>query len=169
MKDIAIREATADDIHAIVRVRRAAFTEEEVRGWTTPEHSIFFSRPALRAAWDKNDTLKEGWKIAVAERGGNVSGFIVFGIKDGCGFIENLNVAKPQQRMGVGKALVLYVENSAKAAGCRLMKTDTTENADGIPWKSYGFWTKMGYKDTGERLPTESDFKEIRFLKELTR
>ena len=41
------------------------------------------------------------------------------------------------------------------------MKTDTTENVDGVPWKSYTFWKRMGYEDTKERLLTNYDFKEI--------
>ena len=47
------------------------------------------------------------------------------------------------------------------------MKTDTTENIEGIPWKSHGFWIKMGYKDIGERLITKWDFKTIPFVKNL--
>lgn len=47
------------------------------------------------------------------------------------------------------------------------MRTDTTENANWEPWKSYDFWLKMGYEDTGERLPTDYDFKEIQFIKRL--
>jgi len=47
------------------------------------------------------------------------------------------------------------------------MKTDTVESAEGIPWKSYGFWTRIGYKDTGERLATKWDFKIIPFIKNL--
>jgi len=109
--------------------------------------------------------LKDGWRVAVAKYDCRIAGFIVFGVKGECGFIENLNVAKEEQGKGVGKALVKYVENIAKASECRVMKTDTTENAEGIPWKSYGFWTKMGYRDTGERLDTKYDFKEIPFVK----
>ena len=168
MKEIAIREATADDIPAIVGVRRAAFTDEEVRGFTPPEHSMFYSPRELRRAWDKDDRLKNGWKVAVAQKSREIVGFIVFGMKGDFGFIDNLNVTKQQEGKGVGRALVNYVEDVAKAAGCNVMETDTTENAEGVPWKSYGFWTKMGYEDTGERLPTEWDFKEIRFVKNLT-
>jgi hypothetical protein len=47
------------------------------------------------------------------------------------------------------------------------MKTDTSENAMGVPWKAYGFWRRMGFKDTGDRLSTKYDFKEIPLIKEL--
>jgi len=62
---------------------------------------------------------------------------------------------------------VTHVENIALANGYSLMKTDTTENAEGVPWKSYGFWTKMGYKDTRERMPTKWGFKTIPLVKNL--
>ncbi len=74
---------------------------------------------------------------------------------------------KQQQGKGVGKALILSVEEIARSKGAHLMRTDTTENALGKSWKSYGFWTKMGYKDTGERLPTKWEFKEIALIKNL--
>ena len=92
---------------------------------------------------------------------------MVFKIENGAGYIDNINVSKRQQREGTGKALVHYAEDIARSRGVRTMRTDTTENAEGKPWKSYGFWTKMGYKDTGERLPTKLNFKEINFTKKL--
>ena len=39
------------------------------------------------------------------------------------------------------------------------MKTDISENAREVLWKTYGFWKRMSYEDTGERLPTNYDFK----------
>ena len=105
--------------------------------------------------------------VFVAEDDGKMVGFIVFKMKRDYGCIDNIVVAKEEQGKGIGRALVAYVEGIARAQGCYLMKTDTTENADGVPWKSYRFWTRMGYEDTGERLPTNYDFKEILLIKRL--
>ena len=55
------------------------------------------------------------------------------------GCIDNIVVAKEEQGKGIGRALIAHVEGIAKFKGCYLMKTDTTENADGVPWKSYSF------------------------------
>ena len=164
---LVIREATAEDIPSIVKVRRAAFTQEEVRGFTTPEPSIYYTCEGLRRVWEKENVLKDGWEIAVAESKGGIVGFIVYKMEGGCGFIDLIDVAKDSQGKGVGRSLVTHAEETAKAAGCRKMQTDTTENAEGIPWKAYSFWKKMGYRDTGERLPTEWDFKTIPFEKNL--
>ena len=61
----------------------------------------------------------------------------------------------------------MYVEKIAKSKDCHFMKTDTTENVSGIPWKAYSFWLRLVYEDTGELLPTNYYFKEIPFVKRL--
>jgi hypothetical protein len=47
------------------------------------------------------------------------------------------------------------------------MRMDTTGNAAGVPWNAYRFWTRMGYEDTGERLPTPHDFTGIPLINRL--
>lgn len=167
MDKLFIRKANAKDISSIVKVRKAAFTAEEVQGFTAPTPSIFYSCARLQKAWEKDNNLKGGWNVYVVENDRRVVGFIVFKLEKGVGYIDNINIAKTCQGKGVGKALVSYVEQIAITHGISVMKTDTTENAQGIPWKSYTFWTKIGYKDTGDRLPTKWTFKEIPFLKTL--
>ena len=164
---LAIRKATFKDIRAMVRIRKTAFTDEEVKGFTQPEHSCFYYVSGLKREWKEDNKLKGDWEIYAAEDNRGLLGYIVFKIESHEGYIDNINVPRRQQGKGVGKALVLRVEEIASSRGARLMRTDTTENAQGKPWKSYGFWTKMGYKDTGERLPTEWDFKEIPLIKSL--
>ena len=109
----------------------------------------------------------DGFEIFVAEEKGKIIGFIVFKTEHEYGCIDNIVVAKEKQGKGIGRALVAYVERIAKSRGCYLIRTDTTENADGVPWKAYSFWKRMGYKDTGERLPTDYNFKEIPLIKRL--
>jgi len=165
--NLIIRKATAKDIPSIVKVRRTAFTKEEVKGFSTTTPSIYYSIEELSEAWDHDNVLKGGWEVVVAENDQKIVGFIVIKMDRDCGYIENINIAKDMQEKGVGRALVTYVEEVAKSEGIHVMKTDTTENASGTPWKSYTFWKKLGYKDTGERLVTEYSFKEIPLLKEL--
>lgn len=111
--------------------------------------------------------MKDGFEVFVAEDEGKMVGFIVFKMERDYGYIDNIVVAKEEQGKGIGRALVAYVEDIAKSKGCYLMKTDTTENADGVPWRAYGFWKRVGYEDTGKRLSTEYDFKEISLIKRL--
>jgi len=101
------------------------------------------------------------------KRGNIIVGFIVFKEEVDYVYIDDVYVIKIEQRKGIGKALVTYFKNIAAASGFPLMKTDTTENAQCVPWKSYGFWKKMSYKDTNKRLPTQWSFKIIPFVKNL--
>jgi GNAT superfamily N-acetyltransferase len=105
--------------------------------------------------------------VFVAERRGKIVGFIVYNMNSRNDNIDNLVVAKDEQGKGIGRALVEYVENLAKSRGYNIIWTDTTENVEGVPWKAYGFWRKMGYEDTGERVLTEYGFKIIPLVKSL--
>jgi len=164
---VVIRAATTDDIPSIVKVSLASATREELHGFSAPEWVAFSSSEELSKVWVEGNRLKDGFDVIVAEKNGEIVGFIVFKMEPDHGYIDNIDIVKDEQRKGIGRALVEHVENMAKAKGYSLMKTDTTENAEGVPWKSYGFWIKMGYKNKGERLPTKWNFKTILFVKEL--
>ena len=167
MSSLVIRPAVITDVSSIVEVRMRAFTEEEVSGFIVPGESLYASQEKLRKMWDKENLLKDSFEVFVAECETNVVGFIVCNMKSCDDNIDNVVVAKKEQGKGVGRALVEYVEALAKYRGYDVMRTDTTENAEGVPWKSYGFWKRMGYEDTGERVTTEHDFKVIPLLKKL--
>jgi ribosomal protein S18 acetylase RimI-like enzyme len=166
MLSLNIRPASINDIPSIVDIRVRTLSEEDIAGFVVPDDNLYSSSEKLRKIWEGENKLKDGFEVFVAECGKKVFGFIVF--KENCNDnIDNLIVAKEEQRKGVGRALVEYVETMAKARGLDVIKTDTTENARGIPWKAYGFWKKMGYVDTGERILTEYDFKVIPLVKKL--
>ena len=167
MSSLVIRSASINDVASIVEVRLRAFTEEEVSGFITSTESLYTSIERLRKIWEKENLLKDGFEVFVAECEGKVVGFIVYNMKNSDDNIDNVVVTKKEQRKGVGRALVEYVEALAKSRGFNVMRTDTTENAAGVPWKSYGFWRKIGYEDTGERLATKYGFKVIPLVKKL--
>ena len=167
MNKIIIRKATADDIPFIVGASVCSASRKETEGFSAPEWTTYSSPTELRKAWAEGNRLKDGSQVVVAEKEGNVVGFIVFKMERGYAYIDNIDVIKKEQRKGIGRTLVAHVEKIAINTGCSYIKTDTTENAAGIPWKSYGFWTRMGYEDTKERLSTKWDFKTIPFVKNL--
>lgn len=167
MTSLAIRAATVKDIPSIVEVRQAALSEDEIRGFSAYEFPSYYSDEELRKAWAEENKLKDGYEVFVAEEDGIMVGFIVFKLERDHGCIDNIVVARERQSKGIGRALVEYVEEIALSKDLYVMKTDTTENVIGVPWKAYGFWTRMGYEDTGERLPTKWDFKEIPLVKRL--
>jgi len=167
MARLVVRAATPADIPSIVKVSLSSETKEEIQGFSTPEWVTYSSPEELRKAWAEENKLKDGLEIIVAEKNGRIVGYIVFKMESDHCYIDNIDIVKDEQRKGIGRTLVEHIEGIAKANGRSLMKTDTTESAQGVPWKSYGFWTKMGYKDTGERLPTKWGFKTIPFVKNL--
>lgn len=167
MTSLVIRTAAVKDVSSIVRIRLAALTEQEIRGFSAPEFTTYSSTEELLKMWSRENRLKDGFEVFVAEDEGKMVGFIVLKMERDYAYIDNIVVAKEEQGKGIGRALVAYVEGIAKSKGCYLMKTETTENADGVPWKSCIFWIRMGYEDTGERLATNYDFKEIPLIKRL--
>ena len=70
--------------------------------------------------------------MIVAEAAATLVGFIVFKTQHPYGYIDNIVVAKKEQRKGIGRALVSYVEEITKSRGCFVMKTDTSENKQGV-------------------------------------
>jgi GNAT superfamily N-acetyltransferase len=167
MNSLIIRPASVCDAASIVEIRLGAVTQEETAEFGVPEDNLYSSLEKLRGMWNKDNSLENGFEVFVAEDRGKVTGFIVFNMK-GNDNIDNIIVAKKEQGKGIGRALVEYVEELAKSRGFNFLKTDTTENAKGVPWKAYGFWIKMGYKDSGVRIPTEYSFKDIPLVKRLT-
>jgi ribosomal protein S18 acetylase RimI-like enzyme len=161
MSSLVIRAATVNDIPAIIMIRRDTLTAEELHGFSADESAIYSSTEKLTENWKEENRLADGFCIYLAENEGNVVGFIVFKVENNYGYIDNVVVAKKAQGNGVGTALVTHVEDLTQAQGYSIMKTDTTENAKGIPWKAYSFWIVLGYEDTGERIATNYDFKEI--------
>jgi ribosomal protein S18 acetylase RimI-like enzyme len=167
MDKIVIRKATTEDIPFIVEASLDSASRKETEGFSAPEWTTYSSPRELRKVWAEENRLKDGSQVIVAEEEENVVGFIVFKMERGYAYIDNIDIIKKEQRKGIGRTLVTHVEKIAISAGCSCIKTDTTENAAAVPWKSYGFWTKMGYEDTKERLPTKWDFKTIPFIKNL--
>jgi len=134
MTPLMIRAATVKDVSSIVRIRLAVLSKEEIRGFSAPEFTTTYtSTEELRKVWSRENRLKDGFEVFVAEDEGKMVGFIVFKMERDYGYVDNIVVAKEEQGKGIGRALVAYVEGIAKSKGCYLMKTDTTENADGVP------------------------------------
>jgi GNAT superfamily N-acetyltransferase len=153
-------------IPAIVHIRLDAITAKEISEFGVPEDNMYSSIEELRKIWDKDNLLLNDFEVFVAENKSGIIGFIVFSVK-GEDNIDTIVVSKKEQRKGVGRALVEYIEDLAKSRRFNLIKTDTTENSMGVAWKAYGFWIRLGYKDSGKRVSTKYGFKIIPLIKEL--
>jgi ribosomal protein S18 acetylase RimI-like enzyme len=167
MFSLVIRPASIKDVPSIVKIRSEAFSDEELFGYIVPDNNIYTSEEKLRKTWNKSNRLKDDSEVFVAASKEKIVGFIVFNMKNIEDNIDNIIVAKKEQGKGIGKALVEYIEQLGKSRGLEVITTDTTENSHGFPWKAFGFWKKMGYKDTGKRINTRYDFKIISLIKKL--
>ncbi len=167
MPSIIIRPALITDISSIVKVGLGAFTKEEVAGFIIEGENPYSSIENLQKVWDQVNLLKDGSEVYVAEHEGKMVGFIVCNMRRDDDNIDNLVVAKEEQGKGIGRLLVRYVEKLAISRGYDVLKTDTTENAEGVPWKAYGFWKRMGYEDNWQRVVLENGLKVIPLVKRL--
>ncbi len=167
VNEITIREAQREDIPSIVETRLASTTEEETVGFTAPEWGTFQYAEKLGHEWSTGNKLRDDYEVIVAERSGQIVGYLVFKREQDFLYIDVVHVKKSEQGKGVGKSFLDYVEKLAIETGLTRIETETVENAQGAPWKSYGFWIRMGFRDTGERLETKWDFKLIPFIKQL--
>jgi GNAT superfamily N-acetyltransferase len=167
MSTLVIRPALVTDVASIAEVRQGALTDQELRGFSAPGSGNYFSVEKLSEMWDGGNRLRDDSELFVAERAGRVLGFIVINLKQRDDNIDKVVVARDEQGKGVGRALVEFAEELAKSRGMTVLTTDTTENAAGVPWRAYGFWRKMGYEDTGKRLPSSYDFRVIPLVKKL--
>jgi len=120
MSSLIIRPASIRDIPSIVEIRLGAVTVEDISEFGVPEYNLYSSIEKLQKMWDKENLLMDGFEVFVAENDGEVIGFIVFTMK-GSDNIDNIVVAKEEQGMGVGRALVEYVEDLAKSRGFLLL------------------------------------------------
>lgn len=137
-------------------------------GHTAPEWGTFRDVERLRNEWITGNRLKDDYEVIVAEREGQIIGYLVFKREHEFMYIDLVHIRKPEQGKGLGRTFVEYIEKLAIEGGQTRIETETTEDAQGVPWKSYNFWLKMGFHDTGGRVKTKWDFKIIPFVKRLS-
>lgn len=156
---LSIRSANRDDIPAIVECANSSTSEEEERGFGTPfSQRTFNDVGRLSAVWrDPNivgsDAADE--EVIVAETEGRVVGYVTVEERGEELELVNIDVHREQQRRGIGSRLVQFVEERAVCEGRRAVTLGTTRNAEGVPWKSLGWWQKLGYTVTGDE---ENDY-----------
>jgi GNAT superfamily N-acetyltransferase len=129
--EITIRKAVADDAQAVFDVRIEAI-RSQCRG--------FYSDDAL-ASWTSG-YVSERFKhnidkfMHVAVVDGKIAGTGMIDLKSG--HIDAIFVHSRLAKQGIGRAMVLYLENLARAAGIEQLKIESTTNAASF-YHSIGF------------------------------
>jgi ribosomal protein S18 acetylase RimI-like enzyme len=151
---LSIRAAKRDDIPAIVECANSSTREEEEAGFVRPfSQRTFNDVGRLSAVWrDPNVVGSDvaGEEVIVAETEGRVVGYVTVEERGQELELVNIYVRRERQGRGIGSRLVQFVEERAVREGRRALTLGTTRNAEGIPWKSFGWWQKLGYTVTGE-------------------
>jgi predicted N-acetyltransferase YhbS len=178
LSPLRIRAASRGDIPAIVYCADSSVEKSEWIRFYGPRF-----RPRIFGQFDKVDDLSETWldpnrvgelEVFVAEMEGTVVGFVT--VSDRGRDLELVDLEVPRERhgRGIGSRLVQFVEEKALQEGKIAVTLGTSRNAAGVPWRSYQWWQRRGYQDTGdeENAWTRSlgpGFREIRMRKNLLR
>jgi ribosomal protein S18 acetylase RimI-like enzyme len=144
---VKFRDATEDDLSAMVRIDREAFPRTPI-----PSDAM---RELLRAS-----TID----AIVATRGEDVAGFCLFDdLGDGGGYINILAVSEGQRGRGIGGALTVRATKRLFAAGAREVGLTTDE--DNAP--AIRLYVALGFKQTrgGRDYTRPTDPKRIESMR----
>ena len=111
----AIRLARDTDAHPIAVMSRCLI-EVGLRGWSWDPSRV------ARAIHNRNTC------VVVAEVNHKIAGFAIAEFGDTCMHLSLLAVAAPLQRSGIGRALVLWLEESALTAGITEIQLELRAN-----------------------------------------
>jgi ribosomal protein S18 acetylase RimI-like enzyme len=159
---INVRKATKRDYPEILKILNGLTNSKELEGFVPPAEITHKFLVKL-----KNQPKLKEHGVLIAEQNLKPVGFVFFTQENDCLEIEEIDVLREYQGKGIGKALVKEVEKIAKDKKIASLKTGTSINAEGTPWKAYGFWKKMGFQDTGERTDSGYGFKYCKLVRSL--
>jgi GNAT superfamily N-acetyltransferase len=146
---LRIRPAARDDLDAVSDCRRGAVRPGEDAGFGRPVgEQLFYDADRLRGAWDSGRVTPTS--LFVAEVGGRVVAYVTVEPRGADLELDTIDVVREFQGRGIGSRLVAHVESLARRTGKRSVTTGTSRNAAGVPWKSFRWWLRRGYRVTGE-------------------
>ena len=139
--EIKIRWAGEGDVAAVVRLINLAFRAAE---------SFFVEGDRISA--ETLRTMLETGKFLLAEDSDGLVGCIFVELRGERAYFGLLAVDPERQHGGLGRRLIVEVENYARAAGCRAMDLRIVNvRAELAP-----FYRRLGYVETGtEPFPAE--------------
>jgi GNAT superfamily N-acetyltransferase len=138
----AVRTMTRADIPAVQRVERAA--GQRFRGCDDPRVARCADDPAFTA--EELIPFIENGRAWTATEHGQVVGFIVTDVVDGCAHIDEVAVAPMAGRHGHGTALVAAVQQWALRQGLPAVTLTTFRD---VPWNG-PWYSKLGFRELAE-------------------
>lgn len=145
-----IRSATHNDLPDVESIVRQAYSPYVSRIGREPG-------PML----DDYRSLIEAGRVHLAERGDRVKGVLVLIPESDAMLLDNIAVDPGAQGTGVGRRLLEYAEQAARAAGYRTIKLYTHETMT----ENIGLYTRIGYVET--HRAEEKGFRRVYMAKAL--
>lgn len=130
---VDVRAATPADVDALVPMVNAAYRISEGHIFPTTNRV------------ERTDAMKQIAGIVVAELDSKLAGCIHIHIDDHSAHFGMLTTDVSMQRRGIASKLIGHAEDTARAAGCTLMRIETVKEAGHVP-----FYERYGYRVTGE-------------------
>lgn len=76
-------------------------------------------------------------------------------------FVDTVFVVEKYRRQGIGRKLILEMEQRAKQLGANMIRLDTFD------WQGYEFYKNLGYEEVGHYYNEEDKFHEYFFIKKI--
>jgi len=148
---IHIRKANSDDLPFIKDCARQAYARYLER---------MDREPAPMVA-DFKQQISDGI-VSVATHKHRLAGFIVFYIRTHHMHLENVAVLPEFTGQGIGKALILHVEQASRTAGKDSIELYTNEAMH----ENFGLYEHLGYREIERK--EESGFKRVFYSKTIS-
>lgn len=148
---VMIRDGTVADLPGIRACAAAAYAIYVPR---------IGRKPAPMAA-DFERHLSRG-ELFIADGGEGAAGYIVLYPRGDHLHVENVAVDPARQGRGIGRALLVFAEQTAREAGVAAIELYTNAKMA----ENLTLYPKLGYEETGRR--TEDGFDRVYFRKALT-
>jgi GNAT superfamily N-acetyltransferase len=126
---LVIRNATPDEVPALVAMINAAYRRSEGHVFPTTERI------------ERTGALKRLDGIVVAEADGALAGSIHIELDERGGHFGMLATDVAMQRRGVASALIAHAEQVARDAGCLVMRIEVVREGGALP-----LYERLGYR-----------------------
>ena len=140
--DLRLRGAKTSEIERVRAIERASATR-----------FLGTSRAAL-AEDEPTDAVTLAARIAsggllVAEEGGEAVAFVMFREVEGCGYVEQIDVAPSHERRGIGARLIEAVADLARERGWPALTLSTFKD---VPFNA-PYYRRLGFADVEVLTP----------------
>ena len=149
MPGLSFRNATVDDIGALVRLVTSAYRGESSRaGWTTEADLLEGAR--IDAGVLRDDIQRDGSRVLLAERDGRLLACAHVAREGDAGYFGMFSVVPGLQGSGIGSRVLAECERiAAREWGLGRMRMTVIEVRDEL----IAYYERRGYRRTGVHKP----------------